>query len=313
MPPVSQAKLDEYERAREELESAEFEWAELMARLERETDLQSVLNAIDTALDHAITLLGFDPYADATDDDPELLAAALRARTIDAGSLPVDRDDAFAHLRSVLEETGCYGHADVSSEPGLIALAETWLRVLESGDAAAVRIFRDRERAAAELKELILLGAGSRVDRLDREREAVHEAEAAVAGHRDALLDVNRARIELHMLLVTELAVAEEHDAKLELLEGARVLERIARHRLDSVTGGPSGIGAVAAAVPRGLAGPIPLVVLMGDAPLSALDDVLELPEDVQIVVLGDTDGMAEWTAALTPEVAHFVEGGAVV
>lgn len=310
---VSQAKLDEYERAREELESAEFEWAELMARLERETDLQSVLNAIDTALDHAVALLGFDPYADAADDDPELLADALRARTIDADSLPVDRDDAFAHLRSVLEETGCFGHTDVTSEPGLVGLAETWLRVLESGDAAAVRLLRDRERAAAELKELILLGAGSRVDRLDRERQAVHEAEAAVAVHRDALLDVNRARVELHMLLATELAVAEEHDAKLELLEGARVLERIARHRLDSVAGGPSGIGAVEAAVPRGLAGPIPLVVLMGDAPLSALDDVLELPDDVQILVLGDTDGMAEWTAALTPEVAHFIEGGAVV
>ena len=310
---VSQAKLDEYERAREELESAEIEWAELMARLERETDLQSVLNAIDTALDHAVTLLGFDPYADATNDDPDLLADALRARTIDAGSLPVDREDAFTHLRGVLEETGCYGHTDVSSEPGLVALAETWLRVLESADAAAVRILRDRERAAAELKELILLGAGSRVDRLDRERSAVHDAEAAVAVHREALLDVSRARIELHMLLATELAVAEEHDAKLELLEGARVLERIARHRLDSVAGGPSGIGAVAAAVPRGVAGPIPLVVLMGDAPLSALDDVLQLPEDVQILVLGDTDGMAEWTAALPQELAHFIEGGAVV
>lgn len=310
---VSQAKLDEYERARKELENAEIEWAELMARLERETDLQSVLNAIDTALDHAITLLGFDPYADSPDDDPNSLAEALRDRTIDSGSLHVDRDDAFSHLRSVLDQAGCFGHADVHSEPGLVALAETWLRTLESADAAAVRMLRDRERAAAELKELILLGAGSRVDRLDAERDAVHTAEAEVATHREALLDVNRARLELHILLATELAVAEEHDAKLELLEGARVLERIARHRVDSLAGGPTGIGAVAAAVPRGLAGPIPLIVLMGDAPLSALDDVMQLPEDLQIVVLGDTGGMAEWASNLPDGVAHFVEGGAVV
>lgn len=310
---VSQAKLDEYERARVELEASEMEWAELMARLERETDLQSVLNAIDTALDHAVALLGHDPYVDTTEDDPSLLADALRARTIDAGSLPVDRDDAFEHLRSVLAESGCFGHTEVNSEPGLVALADTWLRALDAADTAAVRILRDRERAAAELKELILLGSGSRVDRLDGQRIAVHEAETEVAEHRAALIEVSQTRLELHILLATELAVAEEHDAKLELLEGARVLERIARHRLESLAGGPSGISAVAAAVPRGLAGPIPLVVLMGGAPMSALDAVLDLPADVQIIVLGDTDDMETWASGLPDGVADFIERSALV
>lgn len=309
---VSQAKLDEYERSRSELEAAEIEWAELMARLERDTDLQSVLNAIDAALDHGIALLGEDPYS-GDDDDPELLVAALRARTVAAASISVDRDDAIAHLRGVLTEAGCFGHAEVNSDAGLIALGDTWLRVLEAADEAAVRILRDRERAAAELKELILLGAGSRVDRLGVEREAVHEAEAAVAEHRGALLDVSRVRLELHMLLATELAVAEEHDAKLELLEGARVLERIARHRLDNLVGGPTGIDAVAASIPRGLGGAIPLVVLMGDAPMEALDDVLDLPIDLQIVVVGDTAEMVAWAARLPAGSVEVIERSALV
>lgn len=310
---VSQADLDEYDRAREELEQAESEWTEVMARLERETDLQSVLNAIDTALDHAVALIGHDPYSGSADDDPDRLADELRARTIDAASIPVAREDAFVHLRSVLDESGCFGHAEIHSDPGLVALAETWLRTLQAADAAAVRMLRDRERAAAELNELILLGEGSRVDRLDAERRAVHAAEDRVAQHREALLDVSRARLELHILLATELAVAEEHDAKLQLLEGARVLERIARHRVDNLAGGPTGIDAVAAAVPRGLAGPIPLAVLMGDAPMSALDDVLAMPEDVQILVLGDTDEMEEWASRLPPGVADFIERSALV
>ena len=112
-----------------------------------------------------------------------------------------------------------------------------------------MRALRDRERAAAELKELILLGAGNRVDRLDNERGAVHRAEDAVTEHREALLEIARARLELHMLVATELAIAEEHDAKAELLDGARVLEGVTRHQAEQADGGPVGIDTIAAAL----------------------------------------------------------------
>ncbi len=238
---ISPAKLDENARALEELDRAEAEHAELMGGVEQATELQSVLSAIDTALDHAVALLARDPYAEVVVGGPNLLTDALRSQTIDAGSLCIDRDDALSHLRQVLEEAGCCGHAEVNSEPGLVALAKSWLAVLESADVAAVRILRERERAATELDGLCHPATGPNGGCLDHER------------------------------------------------------------------------GAVAAAVPRGLAGPIPLIVLLSDAPLTALESVLELPDDVQILVLGDTEGMAEWAAAFPQEVAHCVEIGAVV
>ncbi len=294
---VSADRVGEYDRARSELEAAEIEWAELMARLERDTDLQSVLNAIDSALDHATEILGHDPYERSESEDPDLLSDALRRHEIDAASVGVDSTDALRHLRSVLDTCNAIGHHELTSDVGLIALADTWLQVLGGADAAAVRILRDRERAATELKELILLGSGSRRDRLDAERAAMHAAEELVAANREALLEVNRTQLELHMLAATELAVAEEHDAKLELREGAKVLERLAEHRMNNAIGGPCGIAAVAARLPRGKSGTVPLVVLMGDAPVESLDGLRGLPEDVQVVVVGDTPGLGQWVA----------------
>ncbi len=294
---VAADRVVEYDRTRAEWDAAETEWAELMARLERDTDLQTVLDAIDSALDQAIEILGADPYEGLDSEDPEILADSLRHHEVDAGTVGVESTDALAHLRSVLDACGSVGHQDLTSDIGLIALADTWLHVLGSADAAAVRILRDRERAAAELEELILLGSGSRRDRLDAERAAMYEAEEVVATNRESLIEINRTQLELHMLAATELAVAEEHDAKLELRDGAKVLERLAEHRMNKVTGGPCGIEAVAARLPRGKAGTVPLVVLMGDAEASALDGLSELPEDVQIIVVGDTPGLAEWVA----------------
>lgn len=137
---ISPAKLDECARALGGLDRAETKRAELMGGVEQATELQSVLSAIDTALDHAVALLGFDPYAEVVDGEPNLLTDALRSQTIDADSFCIDRDDALSHLRQVLEEAGCCGHIEVNSEPGLVALAKSWLAVLESADVAAVRI-----------------------------------------------------------------------------------------------------------------------------------------------------------------------------
>jgi len=294
MTPVSVESVQAHEQAQQRLETAEAEWADLMERLERDPDLQAVLGAIDAALEHAVALLGEDPYAD-TDDDPELLAGLLRARTVDAATLRVERGDAMSHLRSSLDEAGAIGHQGVGTEIGLVALGETWLGVLEAADAAAVRLLRDRERAEAELQALASFEGESRVDGLEAERAAVHTAEGAVAEHRDALQEVSRVRLELHMLLATEMAVAEEHDAKLELLAAARAEERANGRELDPADDDETGVDAVISAVPRGTGGPIPLVVLLGSAPLSVLEALDELPEDVQIVVVGDVEGMEEW------------------
>ncbi len=313
MASVSPERLECYERSRAELEAAEIEWAELMARLERDTELQSVLNAIDQALDRAVDLLGADPYADSEDDDPDVLVGALLANRVEAASVGAGADDALGHLRATLDAAHAVGHQDLHSDAALIALGDTWSAVLAAADDAAVRILRDRERAAAELRELILLGDGSRVDRLDEEREAMWEAEGEVAEMRDALLEVTRIRLELHMLAATELTLAEEHDAKLELLEGAKVLERLAEHRFNRSSDGPRGIEAVTSRIPRGRGGAIPLVVLMGDAPLEALDTLLGLPDDVQTMVIGDTAGLAEWAADQEYGTARCIEVPAFV
>lgn len=124
------------------------------------------------------------------------------------------------------------------------------------------------------------------------------EIEGAVAQHRQALLDRHRALLELHMLLATELAVAEEHDEKIELLTAARSLEAAAAAALDAAADGTAAIAEIAGRVPRGTGGALPIIVLMGGAPVRALDALDDLPDDVQIIVIGDSSAMASWVAA---------------
>ncbi len=310
---VSSERVTAYEKSVVDLEAAELEWADLMARLERDTDLQTVLDAIDVAASRAVQLLGHDPMKDGQSDNPDLITEALLAVTVDAGSVGAAPGDAFAHLRSILDDCGSIGHQDLHSERALVALGETWFSVLASADTAAVRILRDRERAGTELDALVLLGDISRVDRLSTERAAVHEAESEVAEVRKMLMELNHIDLELHMLAANELAVAEEHDAKLQLREGAEVLERLAEHQVHQSRVGPRGMASVISRIPRGLAGPIPLVVLMGDAPLSALDALHGLPGDVQVIVIGDTPGIAGWVADQEYGTVKFIEVHAFV
>ncbi|MEM9467025.1 MAG: hypothetical protein AAGA90_16755 [Actinomycetota bacterium] len=279
--------LHAYEVARAELDAAELEWAELMARLERDTDLQSVLNAIEAALEHAVKLLGQDPYEVGESDDPEILADALRARMIDPRSVRIDRDDAFGRLREALRQSEAPAVDQLQGDVGLLGLAETWLRVLAAADAAAVRALRDRERAGAELHELHALGSGTRVDRLHAERAEVRRIEDEVAAARERLFEVADIHVELHLLAASELAVAEQHDAKAALLEAAIDAEQAAGAAALAANAPAAGIADVAARIPRGDAGPIPLVVLMGDAPADVLEPVVGLPADVQIIVVG--------------------------
>ena len=88
MAAVSAEVMVEYDLVQTELEAAEAEWAELMARLERDTELQDVLEAIDRAHEHAVTLLGSDPLADGR--SPEVMAEAFQAHLVDAASIGID-------------------------------------------------------------------------------------------------------------------------------------------------------------------------------------------------------------------------------
>ena len=303
--------LVEYERAGVELETAEMEWAELMARLERDTELQDVLLAIERALEDAIEILGTDRFED-DDHDLDVVSDALRTATVDAASLVVAAPASVAHLRRTLDEAGALGHGEIRAEAGIVALGDTWLLVLEAADSAAVRILRDQERAKAELAALEELGDASRVDRLGRERKAMHEAERAVAETREALTDIVRARLELHMLAATELALAEEHDDHVTRQESACLLLELATRRLE---GGPSldAAAKLAPRVPRGMAGPIPMVVVMGAVPASALDVLTAIPADIQVIVVGEGTGIDEWVAEVGSEVAMSLDVSALV
>lgn len=311
MAAVPTAVLVAYNDAQKDLEAAEIEWAQLMARLERDTDLQDVLDAIDKAQEHAVELLGEHP-AGADDDTFTVMAEALHAHKVPGASVGVDRDAAMRHLRAALADAGAAGHEDLTSDKAVAALAESWLGVLVAADDLVVRILRDRERAVEELEALEGLGDGHRVDRLDEQRAAVREAEKDVVRTRDALAEVVTSRLQLHVLAATELNLAEEHDDRLVQRESAEVLRDLAKRRVDGKSAQDAAADLVAR-VPRGDGGPIPVVVVMGDAPAATLDRLAVLPDDVQILVIGDGVGAEEWLEENGPDVADSVEVGTLV
>jgi hypothetical protein len=304
---ISQEARDEHDRCQEELEAAEAEMARLAERLEKETDLQDVLNAIERALDDARGLVDTNEVGADAVDDPERLRAALEEVTVDARSVGVDRDVAIADLRRVLGEAGAAGHEEVVSDAAMVALGSSWLGVLVAADEAAARILRDRERGADELAALNELGDGGWVDRLSEEREAVRAAESDVERCREALIEVVRARMQLHVLAATELSLAEEHDDGLVQRESARVLVELAAASLDGSTNADDAV-AFADRVPRGVGGPIPVVVVMGGAPATTLERLAALPDDVQILLIGDGNGLDDWLRYAAEDVASVVE-----
>lgn len=309
---VPQEAVDAYERTQAELATAENEFAVLMARMEADTELQDVLAAIDQALEHAIQLLGHDPRDAADPDADDPVMDALCGVTVDAASVGVAREAGIAHLRDALAAAGAVGHESLTSDAAIVALGDSWTHVLTAADDLAVRLLRARERAEDELAALEALGDGTRVDRLDHDRAAVRAAEERVAVAHAALAQVVEARLQLHMLAATELNLAEEHDDRLVQRESAEVLRDLARRRAEGKAGADAA-AALAERVPRGAGGPIPVVVVMGDAPAATLDRLAAFPDDVQILVIGEGVGMAEWLAASGAAAAAEIEAGTLV
>jgi hypothetical protein len=131
------------------------------------------------------------------------------------------------------------------------------------------------------------------------------------AATRDALLERADARLELHVLVATELALAEEHDELLERLAAARC--QFAEDAHAPAADGTGAAKPLADRIPRGVGGPIPIVVVMGNASPRALDQLLALPDDVQVLVVDDAPGLEDWVARLDDEHVAVVEPGVLV
>lgn len=311
--PVPETAQKAFEQAQVDLEVAESEWAELMARLEGDTELQDVLAEIDATRERARALLGPDAATAIDRDDADALAAALREITIDSDTVDIDRENAIARLRDALASAGAAGHEEVKSEAALVALGDSWLKVLRAADEAALRIRHDRERAVEELDVLQHVGDTPPTDdELRDEREAVRSAERDTADSRDALAEVVQARMRLHVLAATEVNLAEEHDERLVQREGAQLVVDLAERRRRG-TASADAATALADRVPRGRGGAIPVVVVMGDAPADVLDRLVALPDDVQVLVIGEGTGTEEWLERVGPDLAAAVDLGTLV
>lgn len=307
---VPDEALNAHDVACDELEALEREWADVMARLEDDDELQAVFDAIGKAREQAVALLGEDPAADHDGNWVEPIAEALRAVRIPGDSVGVDREVAMRNLRGALVDAGATGHEDLASDHALAALADSWLGVLEVADDLAVRLERDRRRASEELAALEARDTTDAADGgadLDRERAAVYEAEQAVGGTRAALAEVVRARLQLHALAVTEVSLAEEHDDRLLQRDSAEVVLEMAERRVAG-RAARDAMAALLDRVPRGAVGPVPVVVVMGNAPADTLDRLSAFPEDVQILVIGNGEGADDWVARVGPEVAELVD-----
>jgi hypothetical protein len=309
---VDPAQCEQMEAAMVELEEAESEWAELMARLESDHELKDVLVAIEQVSKRATELLDID--FDTIDlETPEALAERLRGVVVDAAGLGVDAQEASVHLQSVLDEAGAGGHRDVVALEGVMALGESWLEVLRAADDAAVRVLRDRERAETELAAIEMAGPSPGADLLAQPRSNVIQAEAAASELRSGLTASATVRLELHELAAAELAAAEHHDAKLELLAAARTIEELAEARLPSNIRLATARRGITALVPRGVGGAVPMMVELGDVDDGSLEQLLAVPDDVQVIAIGGGSGVLDWVESLGPTHASLVEIGAHV
>jgi len=295
---VTDEALKAFAIARAELDATELEWAELRTMLETDPALVEIEEEISSVRRAAVHLLGQDPGGTNLSNRGSRLSKALAGVLVDAASSSIDVDDAEQQLQAALMACGTSAHTRISSKRGLLALGESWLSVLRSSDPARLLLARLRDRLRAETDALEHLGNTSRLDRLDAQRRAVAEVENRVMSSIESMLDVVHARIELHVLATTELAMAEEHDAGVELLE-----------KSDS-----SSAQMTAGSISRADRDPeLPIVVIFGNDDTSLLDPLVALSERLQIIVVGDGEALIAWAGRVGPEGASVVDRGVLV
>jgi hypothetical protein len=309
---VDASREQELDAAIAALIEAERDWDELLHRLEHDEELNDVLVAIEHVSERAAELLGVD-LAWIENESPEDLAQRLREVRVDADSLAVELDEAVEHLASVLDAAGSIGHRRVFAPEAVVALGESWLEVLRAADDAAVRVLRDRERVDAELSSLQDTAEAAEVDLLTEPRSRLAQAEIEVSELRRGLSSLALVRRELHELAVAELTIAENHDAKLELLEAAREMEERAATQLPANIRTETARRGITALVPRGLGGPVPMIVDLGDTDDESLDHLVAIPDDVQVIAIGGGDGVVDWVGRIGPDRVGLVDIGARV
>ena len=309
---VDSARQEELEGAVTELQEAESEWGELTARLEADDELHDVVVAIEQVTRKIAEMLEIERSA-VEAESPDVVAERLREQLVDAASLEVTVDEAVECLHAVMDDTGTHGHRDIQDAEACLGLGESWLDVLTAAELAAVRVLRDRGRAEAELTAIEEVAPRAGADLLADARSAVVDAEDEVSELRRGLVSVATLRREIHDLMTAEQVAAEDHEAKKELLEAARALEELAESRLPSNNRPATARRGITALVPRGLGGPVPMIVELGDVDDVSLEQLVSVPDDVQVIALGGGEGVVGWVESLGPTYATLVDVGARV
>ncbi len=300
---VTEESVRTYELSMAELEAAESEWATVTNRMGTDPDLAMVDDSLASARLDAQRLLGRDTNSPA---DIGRLCEELAELTVDPWSRTFSLADAIFSLRAAMDMCGASAHGEIVSPQAVAALGESWLAVLRDADAAMFRLAHTRRRWAIEVEALRELAGVSTVDHLDDQRQAVRDTEVESQESIDAMCALVDAQIELHVLTATKLSMAEEHDDAVDIITSA-----------DQTSGYGSGSdrprdGQLGDMVVRGAAGPLPVLVMASGEVDSRLDALLDLPDDVQVIVIADAEPTVGWVQALGDDRVGVVRRGDV-
>lgn len=252
-------------------------------------------------------------FREQLDADPERLEIrrldaeierALSEVGFEQSGISGDAEQATAKLRALLDESGSTGQMDLQTPRAVLALGDSWLAVLR--DAAKARSWLDRqqERLSEEIETLEGSDA-PRSDDLDTERTVAREAESSAFDSTQATFDVAMGQIELHQLIVSELTVTERAIGNGDVDRTEPVFA--ADTSSDRTSSG------IAEGIPRGAGGPLPIVVLVGDADPSLLEPLLLLARDIQTLVIGDGPELLDWARSLGSDRCSVVDRGVLV
>ncbi len=242
-----------------------------------------------------------DPERKAIEQLEKEIERALSQVGSQSSANPGDAEQATARLRALLDDSGSTGQMDLQTSRAVLALAGSWLKVLRDAAEARCWLERQHERLSDEIGTAVDSDA-SRSDDLDTQRNAAHRAESNAFDATQAAFDVAMGRIELHQLLASELTLTER------VGDVARTAPYV-----ETEVSGDGTSSTVSEGIPRGVGGPLPIVVLVGDADPSLLDPLLMLPHDIQSLVVGDGDELLGWARSLGSDRCSVVDRGVLV
>ncbi len=273
--------LRTYERSVVEVERATSELDEIAMRMDSDSSFAMIDVALGELINAAQRLLGRSP---GSTTDIGRLRRDLDEVRIDAFSSTLSPAETGENLINELDKCGSPTHGQLESIEALVVLGESWLAVLRDADGARMRLAHDRRRCISEMEALEALGDASRVDRLERQRRNVRDAEVEMRRSADAMCALVDARIELHVVRATRLSLAEEHDQIVDQLDDPVI---------------------------RGEAGPLPIVVIDSEGSEASRDAILDLADSAQVIMVTDAESTIHWANSLGPDCAGVIRRGA--